>query len=347
MRANVRSGLLFLLPLGLLASSVDRDFSGNWTLDQQQSSLRGLPVDPGPLLAISQQGSTFRCTEAGVTWTFRADGEESKYQIKDSSMRSQAKWEGSALLINTLVSGPENYVVEDRWELSGNRALLTITRTIRRGASATEASLVYQNQEHPDAPAPAVPAAIVVQPGTKIPLSLVNSLNTKYAIQGDRVYLETAFPVMQDGRIVIPKGSYVMGTVTDVKRGSRMKGKAELFLRFDSLTLPNGVTREFRSRLDNADGKEVDRQEGTIRADSNKAGSARTVGETAGAGATIGGIATRSVMGLGAGAVGGAAAGLAFVLLARGPEVILPKGTTLEMVLDRELRYEPRELEIR
>jgi hypothetical protein len=347
MRANVRSGLLFLLPLGFLASAGDRDFSGNWTLDQQLSNVRGLPASPGPLLTISQEGSTFRCTEAGAAWTFRADGEESKYQIKDSSMSSQAKWEGTALLINTLVSGPENYVVEDRWELSENRAVLTITRIIRRGAAVTEARLVYKNQEQPGAPAPAVPAAIVVEPGTKIPLSLVNSLNTKYAIQGDRVYLETAFPVMQNGRIVIPKGSYVLGTVTDVKRGGRMKGKAELFLRFDSLTLPNGVTREFRSRLDNADGKEVDRQEGKIRADSNKAGSARTVGETAGAGATIGGIATRNVMGLGAGAVGGAAAGLAFVLLAHGPEVILPKGTTLEMVLDRELRYEPRELEIR
>jgi type IV secretion system protein VirB10 len=49
-------------------------------------------------------------------------------------------------------------------------------------------------------------------------------------------------------------------------------------------------------------------------------------------------------MGAGIGAVGGAAAGLAAVLVTRGPDLILPKGTTLEMVLDRELRYEPREL---
>jgi type IV secretion system protein VirB10 len=74
------------------------------------------------------------------------------------------------------------------------------------------------------------------------------------------VYLETAFPIVQDGRIVVPKGSYVAGTVTEVKRAGKMKGKAELFLRFDSLTLPNGVTREFRSRPDSADGNDVDRQ---------------------------------------------------------------------------------------
>jgi len=242
----------------------------------------------------------------------------------------------------------------DRWELSRNRTILTVTRTIRRGASATEATLVYRNQERLDAlrsPAPAmvtqaaaVQAAIVVQAGTKVALSLVNSLNTKYTAEGDRVYLETAFPIIQDGRIVIPKGSYVTGTVTEVKRGGRMKGKSELFLRFESLTLPSGVTRDFRSRLDSADGNNVDRQEGKIRGERNTAGDARTVGEAAGAGATIGAIAGRSAMGAGVGAVGGAAAGLAGVLLAHSPDVILPKGTTLEMVLDRELRYEPREL---
>jgi type IV secretion system protein VirB10 len=189
---------------------------------------------------------------------------------------------------------------------------------------------------------------VIVKAGTKIPLSLVNSLNTKCTVQGDRVYLETAFPVAQNGRIVIPKGSYVAGTVTEVKRAGRTKGKSEMYLRFDSLTLPNGATREFRSRPDSADGQDVDRQEGKISGDGNKAGDARTVGETATAGASIGAIAGsvagHGAMGAGFGVVGGAAAGLAEVLLTRGPDLILPKGTTLEMVLDRELRYDPGEL---
>jgi hypothetical protein len=200
-------------------------------------------------------------------------------------------------------------------------------------------------------PAPAAPAAVIVKAGTKIPLSLVNSLNTKRTLEGDRVYLETAFPVAQDGRIVIPKGSYVAGTVTEVKRAGKMKGKSEMYLRFDSLTLPNGVTREFRSRPDSADGQDVDRQEGKISGDGNKAGDARTVGETATAGASVGAIvgsiAGHGAMGAGFGAAGGAAAGLAEVLLTRGPDLILPKGTTLEMVLDRELRYDPGELAAR
>jgi len=197
----------------------------------------------------------------------------------------------------------------------------------------------------------ATPDLVVVKAGTRIPLSLVNSLNTKRTNEGDRVYLETAFPVTQNGRIIIPKGSYVAGTVTEVKRAGKMKGRSEMFLRFDSLTLPNGITREFRSRPDTADGQDVDRQEGKITGDSNKGGDARTVAETASAGASVGGIAGgiagHGAMGAGIGAAGGAAAGLAGVLLTRGPDLILPKGTTLEMVLDRELRYDPSELVVR
>lgn len=233
-------------------------------------------------------------------------------------------------------------------------ALLPIGLPATALAGPQSSAIADRNQERSDAPAKTLPTAppvstqFVVEAGARIPLSLVNSLNTTHSAPGDRVYLETAFPIAQNGRIVIPKGSYVAGTVTEVKRAGKMKGKAELFVRFDSLTLPNGVTREFRSRLDSADGHDVDRQEGKIQGDSNKAGDARTVGETAGAGATVGSvagsIAGHAAMGAGIGALGGAAAGLAAVLVTRGPDLILPKGTILEMVLDRELRYDPREL---
>src|SRR5260221_572224 len=109
-----------------------------------------------------------------------------------------------------------------------------------------------------DAPAPkkeASASGYVVDSGTKVPLALINSISTKHSAEGDRVYLETVFPIMVSGRIVIPPGSYVAGTVTQVKRPGRVKGRGELFLRFDSLTLPNGVTRDFRARIGTMDGR--------------------------------------------------------------------------------------------
>ena len=197
------------------------------------------------------------------------------------------------------------------------------------------------------------PAAdqFVIDPGTKIPLALINSVSTKHSSEGDRVYLETVFPIMANGRIVIPPGSYVAGTVTQVKRPGRVKGRGELYVRFDSLTLPNGVTRDFRARIGAMDGRaseELDKTEGKIRSEGNKGGDARTVGEAAAAGASVGVIAGGATghygMGAGIGAGAGAAAGLMGVLLSRGPEAILAKGSTLEMVLDRPLSFTESEL---
>lgn len=191
-----------------------------------------------------------------------------------------------------------------------------------------------------------------VAPGTRIPLSLINSISTKTAAEGERVYLETAFPIVVDGRMVIPPGSYVAGTITHIKKPGRVKGRGELFLRFDSLTLPNGVTRDFRATLGTIDGRtqaELDRSEGKIRSEGNKSGDARSVGEATAAGASVGVIAGSAAgspgMGAGIGAAAGATAGLLGVLLSRGPDAVLSKGTTVEMVLDRPLRFEESELD--
>jgi type IV secretion system protein VirB10 len=195
------------------------------------------------------------------------------------------------------------------------------------------------------------PGTFVIESGTKVPLSLINSVSTKHSIEGDRVYLETVFPIMTNGRIVIPPGSYVAGTVTQVKRPGRVKGRGELYVRFDSLTLPNGVTRDFRGRIGSMDGRaaeELDRAEGKIKGEGNKSGDARNVGEAAAAGASIGviagGIGGNYPRGAGIGAAAGAAAGMVGVLLSRGPDAVLAKGSTIEMVLDRPLAFEEKDL---
>ena len=196
------------------------------------------------------------------------------------------------------------------------------------------------------------PGEYVVQPGTKIPLNMINSVSTKHAAEGDRVYLETVFPILTNGKIVIPPGSYVAGTITEVKRPGRVKGRGELYLRFDSLTLPNGVTRDFRARIGGLDGRaseELDKSEGKIKGEGNKGGDLKTIGEAAGAGATVGGLAGVSTghtgMGAGIGAAAGATAGLLGVLLSRGPDAVLAKGTTVEMVLDRPISFDASELD--
>ncbi len=201
------------------------------------------------------------------------------------------------------------------------------------------------------APAPEAAAPLTVTPGTHIPLALLNSVSTKHSAEGDRVYLQTVFPIMVAGKIAIPPGSYVMGTLTHLKKPGRVKGKGELFLRFDSLTLPNGVTRDFRARLSAVDpngAEKLDRKEGMVKSDGNLGGDARVIGEAAAAGASIGVLAASASksygLGAGVGAGAGAAAGLLGVLLTRGPDAVLAQGSTIEMVLDREIVLAPGEL---
>lgn len=199
---------------------------------------------------------------------------------------------------------------------------------------------------------PADAKKFIVETGTHIPLSLINSVSTKNSAPGDRVYLETVFPILVDGKIVIPPGSYVEGTITEVQRPGKVKGRGEFHLRFDSLTLPNGTTRDFRARVSGLDGRaseELDRKEGSIKSEGNKGGDTRTVAETAAAGASVGVLAGSAAgavgMGAGIGAAAGAAAGLMGVMFTRGPEAVLAKGTTLEMVLDRPVSFENSELD--
>ena len=192
----------------------------------------------------------------------------------------------------------------------------------------------------------------LVDTGTHIPLSLSNSVSTKNSVPGDRVYLETIFPILAGGRIVIPPGSYVEGTITEVQRPGKVKGRGEFHLRFDTLILPNGTTRDFRARVSGIDGRaseELDRKEGSIKSEGNKSGDTRTVAETTATGAGLGGLigaASGSAgMGAGIGAAAGATAGLIGVLFTRGPDAVLAKGTTLEMVLDRPVQFDEGELD--
>ena len=184
-----------------------------------------------------------------------------------------------------------------------------------------------------------------------VPLSLINSISTKHSLPGDRVYLETAFPVLSGGRIVIPVGSYVAGTVTQIKRPGRVKGRGEMYVRFDSLTLPNGVTRDFRGRMSGMDGNTpgtLDRSEGKVTAEGNRSGDLRTLAETTGHGAGVGGIIGSASghpgLGVGVGAAAGATAGLIAILVSRGPDAVLARGTTVEMVLDRQISFNDSEL---
>jgi hypothetical protein len=379
--------VLFLLTAGNAAAQADpdRDFSGTWSLEASRSNIADKSVASALSFRAEQSASSLTLiagSPAGGAATisvYPLDGRSEKYQTGDLMNNTATKWEGAALLVNTIVSGPENlsdFSVAERWSRSHDANTLTITRNVVRASGETESVLVYRNAlaastppptqpaMRPAAPpqpaliprrAPAVPGAgadYVVAAGTHILLRLTNPVNTKTAAPGDRIYLETAVPVFVNGRMVIPVGSYVAGTVTDAKKAGRVKGKSEMTLEYNSITLRSGVSRDLRSRPDSVEGKgNLDKSEGRVQGEGNKAGDAGTVAKTTaagtGVGAVIGGAAGHLGAGAGIGAAGGALAGLAGVLSSRGPDVVLRAGTTMDMLLDRDLRYSDEELRVR
>jgi hypothetical protein len=179
---------------------------------------------------------------------------------------------------------------------------------------------------------------IVVPAGTRVAVVLENGISTRSAKSGDSVYLHTNFPITQNNRIVVPVGSYLRGELTESKRPGRVKGRGEFRMHLDSLIFPNGYTVDLKAAPRSADsgGKETMDSEGKVTGPGGKGKDVETVATTTVTGAGIGAIAA-GAKGAGIGAGIGGLAGLAAVLLTRGPEAELPRGSTLDIVLEREI----------
>lgn len=181
--------------------------------------------------------------------------------------------------------------------------------------------------------------------GSHVLLRVQSTVSTRSAQAGDFIYLQTATPIAADGRIVVPMGSYVQGVVTDVNRGGRVKGQADLSIRLDVLTLPNGQQYKIAphaSSLENdpSGQRVVDKEHSKVQQAPNKEGEFARIAIFAGSGATIGAFVGSfnrgsALQGAGIGAASGAAVGAAVVLLNRGKDVELRQGAGIDVMFDQ------------
>lgn len=187
--------------------------------------------------------------------------------------------------------------------------------------------------------------AAEIPQGAHVLLRMENSLNTRTAQTGDYVYLRTAVPIANAGEIALPAGSYVQGVVTETKRSGRVKGRAQLAIRLETVTLASGKVYKFATHLSAVDAGETGQKvvgggENTVEQAPGHGQDAERIAILAGTGAGIGGVADRSWKGAGIGAGVGSAVGLATVMLTRGKEVELRQGSTLDVVFDRPVSLE-------
>ena len=215
------------------------------------------------------------------------------------------------------------------------------------GPQAAPPPPVAPAQPAPQQP-PAAPQLIRIPAGTHVAVVLENGISTGSAKAGESVYFHTSFPITQDNHIVIPVGSYLRGELIESKRPGKVKGRGEFRMRLDTLIFPNGYTVDLNATPRSADtgGKETMDSEGKVTSAGGKGQDVKTVAETTATGAGIGAIAD-GPKGLGIGAGIGAVAGLGAVLLTRGPEAHLPRGSALDVVLEHELTLDRNQIQYR
>ena len=180
-----------------------------------------------------------------------------------------------------------------------------------------------------DSPAPAAkPAAprfreVTLPAGTTLRLTLQSAIASDSSQVEDTVRAELGRSVVEDGVTVLPAGTQVVGNVTDVARSGRVKGRARLAYRFNSLT---------------HDGEryEISTAPLSHQAEATKGKDATKIAIGAGAGAAVG-----ALLGGGDGAAKGAAIGGAggtgVVLATRGEEVRLGPGASVTARLSAPL----------
>jgi type IV secretion system protein VirB10 len=239
-------------------------------------------------------------------------------------------------------------VCKQVWVLSYS-AILSLGLVSRAAGQAPEGPQT-------DAPAPATtPAAtapksasagetILVPTGTRIGVVLENGISTATAKPGDSVYFRTSFPITINNRVVMPVGTYLRGEVTESKRPGHVKGKGELRIRLYSMVFPNGYTVDMNAEPHSSDAANVKTdQEGKMTGPGGKGKDATTIATTTATGAGIGAIAGGG-KGAGIGAGIGGVAGLAAVLLSRGPEAQLPRGSSMDLMLEHDLQLDASQI---
>ena len=206
-----------------------------------------------------------------------------------------------------------------------NKWLAVMTLAIACGACAgtDNASSTEQSEEQtaeaesggkPTVKAPAY-REVTVPAGTTLRLDLASSISSDGSRIEDPVRATLREAVVVDGQTVVPTGAELAGVVTDAEDSGRVKGRARIAYRFNSLSVGE-------------EQYDISTAATTHVAEATKGEDATKIGIGAGAGAAIG-----AILGGGSGAAKGAAiggaAGTGAVLATKGKEVRLGPGANV------------------
>lgn len=175
--------------------------------------------------------------------------------------------------------------------------------------------------------APAYRTVVYTLPtATNLEVEFLDGLSSETNQVGDTFRTSVTRDVLQDGRVVIPAGSSVLGSVTAVTPAKKIGGQASIELRFDRIELLSGETMPVQATLTEVGKSQAGKDTGTI-------------GGSAVGGAVLGRLLSKKDKGKGTvvGAAVGAAVGTAIAAGNKNDPVEIPEGTISNLSLDTSL----------
>jgi hypothetical protein len=200
--------------------------------------------------------------------------------------------------------------------------------TACHSAANSDATAVANGDKEAAPPASAVEEfrELTIPSGATMTVALDDSVGSATSRVDDAVHAHVARPVSVGGIVAVPEGSEVTGAVVEAVRSGRVKGLAQVSVRFDKLRpAADGETYTIHTA------------QVTRTAKSEKKKDAAKIGIGAGAGAAIGALLGGG-KGAAIGAGVGAGGGTAYVLSERGKEVGIARGSSVAVRLTEPLK---------
>lgn len=182
-----------------------------------------------------------------------------------------------------------------------------------------------------------------VPDGTRFLVKLEDGLSTKKHKAGKKFSAKTLEPLITPDGLILAPGAQIRGHISRAEPAA-LTGRARLWLSFDEIKTPSGKVPLLASVVSVPGEHNVrpgESKEGEIEARTSRG---RQEIQAAAIGAGVGAAVGAATKGGKGAAVGAALGGLAGFLIASGmgQELELPKGTKLELALDRPLYFAKR-----
>jgi hypothetical protein len=145
-------------------------------------------------------------------------------------------------------------------------------------------------------------SSVEISSGTKIDATLATSLDAKKNKPGDRVEARAAQDVKQDGKVVLKKGTRLVGHVTEAQARTKEQAQSQLGIVFDQALMANGQEFPLNATIQAlaATRSSADAAAGSDDVMASGGGMGSMSGATRGGGGLLGGVTST------AGATGGA-----------------------------------------